>query len=275
MHGFNVLLVGIIRNGADKIRQSVRNIDRAFGFSQQRSWLVVESDSEDDTVNVLQQMCGEFQNFSFMSLGALRHHLPSRTQRIAHCRNHYLEAIDNDPRFQNVDYVVIVDLDGVNDALTEAAVRSCLHRNDWDACFANQTGAYYDIWALRHELWSPNDCWAQINFLTQRGINPDYALYASVVSRMIEIPPHAQWIQVRSAFGGLGIYRKEILRGLRHHGLSSSGSEVCEWVAFNETLASRGHKLFINPQLINGGYNEHSSRYRQLLGQSRHSSVAA
>jgi hypothetical protein len=269
MLDINILCVGIIRNGETSLRRSVTTLDQAFGFAQKRQWLVIESDSADNTIGVLSDLQKEIPFFSFLSLGFLKNILPERTHRIAHCRNACLDEISSNPLFKDVEYVVMADLDGVNDALDWKAALSCWTRTDWDACFANQTGAYYDIWALRHPIWSPNDCWEMQSFLESNGIDPIYSSYASIVSRMIEIAPDGPWIEVDSAFGGLGIYRRSILENIRFDGVSLSGQRACEWVSFNQTLRTRGYKLFINPKMINGGFNEHSEIYQQILEQTR------
>ncbi len=269
MLDINVLCVGLIRNGARTIQQSVEHIEQAFSFTKSRRWLVIESDSDDETLSSLQHMNEELPNFSYLSLGKLADRMPARTQRIAFCRNRYLQEIFANPEYANIDYVVMADLDGVNQGLDWRAALSCWTRTDWDACFANQTGAYYDIWALRHPAWSANDCWQQVNFLSQQGVSSEFAAITSIAARMIEIPPQSPWIAVNSAFGGLGIYKKAMLEGLSFHGLSPSGDAVCEWVGFNEQLCEKGYKLFINPQLVNGGFNEHSLPYKGILEQMR------
>lgn len=265
----NFLIVGVVRNGGVTLKSSVTNISRAFNFSNKLEWLVIESDSEDGTLEILINLSHSVPNFQYRSLGSLSASYPHRTQRIAFCRNEYLTEIFCNLHYSDIDYVVMVDLDGVNSELTEKAVLSCWNRDDWDVCFANQTGAYYDIWALRHDLWSPNDCWAQLSYLISKGVDINHAKYASVISKMIEIPPNSDWIQVQSAFGGLGIYKKSLLANLAYIGLDKEGSEICEWVDFNKTISKRGHKLFINPALINGGYNEHTIIYKELLESSR------
>ena len=269
MLDINILCVGIIRNGASCLHRSVTTIDKAFSFTTKKQWLIIESDSDDNTVDLLDSLKNEIPNFFFSSMGSLKERMPHRTERIAFCRNQYLQHVFENPRFAEVEYVVMADLDGVNDGLNWQAALSCWTRTDWDACFANQSGAYYDVWALRHPIWSPNDCWQQAAFLSHFGMNDDYARLVSVASRMMEIPSTSQWIPVTSAFGGLGIYKKNILKDLQFRGLGSSGAPECEWVSFNEHLCHKGYKLFINPQMINGGFNEHSAIYKTALQQMR------
>jgi len=263
-----VLVVGLVRNASGKIDGDVQRLRLALGSFGQVLWLLVESDSIDRTVEDLQQLATTVPGFRFLSLGQLQPHLPLRTQRIAHCRNAYLEALDQHADYADVDLVVMADFDGINTLVDEAAVLSCWARDDWDVCTANQAGPYYDIWALRHALWSPGDCKSSYLFLVGHGVDPERALQATVLTRMITIPVDSPWIAVDSAFGGLGIYRRELLRGLRYIGLAADGHEVCEHVSMHAQIRSRGGKIFINPAMVCAGANEHTRTLR--LSQKLH-----
>jgi hypothetical protein len=54
---------------------------------------------------------------------------------------------------------------------------------------------------------------------------------------------------VRSAFGGLGIYRMSFALGARYCGLDDAGRETSEHVAFNEAITRSGGELCIFPPL--------------------------
>jgi hypothetical protein len=211
---------------------------------------------------MLAQLASEHEGFSYASLGALRQRLPLRTARLAHCRNHCLEVLRQRGGAAAYDYVVVADLDGVNSRLSQASVRSCWQRHDWDVCAANQDGPYYDIWALRHDPWCPGDCWEQMRFLRDHGLGTAAAIQAAVNARMIRIPLDAPWIAVDSAFGGLAIYRSTVLQEGVYVGLDSGGQEVCEHVSLHAQIRARGGRLFINPALINAARVEHA----QALG---------
>ena len=164
----SILIAGIARDCAKTIRADVERLASAFGVAREIRWLIVESDSSDDTPAILATMQDTIPNFRAISLGRLRGDIPVRTERIAHCRNRYLEELRGD-RYSDVDYVVVSDLDGMNRLLTRRGVRSSFARSDWDVCCANQRGPYYDILALRHPTWSPGDCLEQLRELKAQG----------------------------------------------------------------------------------------------------------
>jgi len=256
----SILIVGLARNCSQSLPTSISVLSSAFTKCNSLSFLIIESDSSDSTIETLSRLAVIYRPFRFISLGHLADQLPRRTERIAFCRNYYLSIIDNTSAFDNIDYVVVADLDGVNTCLESDSVSSCWSRLDWDVCTANQDGPYYDIWAFRHSLLSPNDCSQQQKFLERLGVSRFSSLYSSTFSRMIKIPSGHQWIEVDSAFGGLAIYRRSILRDVRYVGLSLCGDEVCEHVSFHSDIKTNGGRIFINPALINSKTNPHSRK---------------
>ena len=254
------LIVGVVRNCAKTLAVDVVNISRAFSSFGSVRWFVVESDSTDDTLEVLENLRSRF-DLDFSSMGALKGVYAKRTERISFCRNIYLDYVekalvndDNAP-----DFVVVVDLDGVNNRLSSSSVEQAFRfADDWDVCFPNQVGRYYDIWALRHEFLSPNDCWEASDFLQSLGVSRFKAESISVYSRFLNLHLDLPPIQVNSAFGGLAIYKSECFFGGRYVGLTAGGFEICEHVFFHSLLVSNGFRLLLIPSFLNGGLNFHS-----------------
>src|SRR5262249_48913087 len=152
----------------------------------------------------------------------LRTHMPSRTQRLAHCRNYYLDCIIHDNKYASVDYVAAADLDGLNDALNAQAIQTCWDaEEDWDVVTANQAGLYYDIWSLRHPHWCPDDCWKQY-FALRELLGHEQAKEIAVVSRMAHLDRNAGLIEVEAAFGGFAIYKRVAFISGRYAGVDGS-----------------------------------------------------
>jgi hypothetical protein len=253
-----VLAVGLARNCGGAIGAAVARVSAALAGFEHVQWLVIESDSSDDTVARLEALRREHPGFDFESLGELRRTKPLRTDRIAHCRNRYLERLAEDPRYRDVQLLVVADLDGVNDLLTPEGLLSCWDFEGWDVCTANQRAPYYDLWALRHPDWMQGDCWRQYEFLKAHGLPRERALQAAVHSRHLRIPEDAAPIEVESAFGGLGVYRRAAIGDSRYIGLAPDGGELCEHLTFHAALRAKGRRIFINPRMINVGWVEHT-----------------
>ena len=185
-----------------------------------------------------------------------------RTDRLATLRNFYLlemrRRIEAGRRF---DLMIVFDFDGVNgnfDLLPDIICNAIAAApNDWGALFANQRDAYYDIWALRHPKWCPDDCWQQVRKATRFVPRPlrrratAAAIERYVGMRQVRIHPGESPIAVHSAFGGLGIYKVPVLDGAWYYGRDGAGNEVCEHVAFHSCIRRRGAKLYIAPELPN------------------------
>ena len=247
----SIVVVGNVRNCGKWIADTISELERALSVFRGVQWLIIESDSDDDSRKQLAALAQRVERFEVRHLGTLRDRIPLRTERLAFCRNSSLNEIKHAERYRDVDYVLVVDLDGLTGLLTAAGIASCWDRDDWDVCTANQRGPYYDIWTLRHPFWSPNDCWQQYRVMTALGIAKSEAESSAVYSRMVTIPEDAAWIEVESAFGGLAIYRREaIVRGA-YHGLSSDGEEVSDHIALHRELRALGFRVFINPRLVN------------------------
>jgi len=254
----NFLIVGTTRNCEMTLKQSFDTLKSSIGEVKKIQFLFIESDSNDDTKNVLKELSIENENFSYISLGSLINKYPLRTQRLAFCRNVYVKEIRENNKYKHVNYVVVSDLDNINDYLNLTSFESCWERNDWDMCSANQLGVYYDMFALRHKTWMPYDY--KILYKSLKKKNPKYKKHLRDIlySRVKTIPANSEWIEVESSFAGLAVYKKECFDKSEYVGLYDDGEEICEHVPFNQKLRKSGAKLFINPRLINANITEHS-----------------
>ena len=252
----NLLIVGCVKDVENEFCGEFDNLVKATAKFKNRFYLFVESDSNDKTCQILSKYKNDINNFEFISLGKIKNNFKFRCQRIAHCRNAYVKEINTNKVYENVDYIMVVDLDGINSLLNEKSIHSCFVRNDWHGVFANQKKAYYDIYALRHKYWSPNDCRLELNFFDKYRKSRSFNYWHSVYSKMIEIPENSEWIEVSSAFGGAGIYKRECFVNNLYVG-EEENEEVCEHVSFNKTIIKQGFNLYINPNFINSAFNEH------------------
>jgi hypothetical protein len=117
---------------------------------------------------------------------------------------------------------------------------------------ANQLGEYYDIWGLSHPYWNPIDCWEQKRQL-ENILGNDMAENIAVACKQSPIDPRADLIEVDSAFGGLGIYRRNAFLAGRYAGTDdlAGGIDVADHTPYHRELRQKGFRIFINPALIN------------------------
>lgn len=259
------LIVGCARDVDSVIQKEISTLFGAFTAFGQVVFFIVESDSTDSTVEVLAQLSDRYENFHYKSLGKVSGLLPDRHERMAYCRNAYVDHIRKLPAQEFPDFVVVADLDGVNSHLNPEAIVSCFERTDWDACMANQGRNYYDVFALRTKQWCPDDPWKEMWHLRTLGVKELKSKELGIHKKQIVLKPNSPWIPVSSAFGGLAIYKAELFRISRYSSLDPrGGSTICEHVPFNEELYHQGKSMFINPRLINSHWNEHNSIHKLL-----------
>ena len=262
-------MVGTIRNCQRKIFQTIKCIDKGLYFANKIEYFFVESDSNDKTINSLKKLSKQKNNFRYESFGRLRTELPIHSERLAFCRNrclHELKKIKN----SWVKYLIVVDTDGVCRNINSEVIKECIAEEGWSVFTANVKGAYYDIWALRHNIWSPNDCWQATKSELNIGSSRFESESKNIYSRMIKINSSKSFIEVDSAFGGLALYkRSSIPEDAKYIGLCKNGQKVCEHVSFHNSIKKNQGSIFINPKLIIGPSPYAHTKYSGILGLNR------
>ena len=213
----------------------------------------MENDSIDDTKSILKSWLAG-RPAKLIEMDGLAERLPKRTERIAAARNRYLQEISGSS-LNKFDYLVILDMDFPNSSMISmqgfsAAIEMLENDEGIAAVFANQVPLYYDIWALRHETLSPDDCWERVAG-DKDLLGHDEAVRKHVFARQIFLHPEGDPIEVDSAFGGLAIYRVSDALRSAYTGLSQDGSETCEHVSFNLGIRNTGKRLYILPAMLN------------------------
>jgi len=236
-----MIVVGCARDVSQYWANTEKTLEHIFSCVPNYICIIIESNSEDNTLELIQNWCLLDSRRKVISLGNLE---GTRTERLARCRNVYMERI----KYIDDPYTLMLDLD---DAVQlepdfKSQLESCLQTPDWDAVSSNSTGMYSDLWALRcKELGVDYDCWEMVNktkvCYDVTGFWKISPKQKYIFEKMKIIPP-GPWIPVESAFGGLTLYKTDAIRHRRYTG------DTCEHVGFN-----KGLKMFINPRFISGG----------------------
>ncbi|MBU3623767.1 glycosyltransferase family A protein [Polynucleobacter sp. AP-Latsch-80-C2] len=249
-----ILIAGPARNNADTLATEVDTLLKSVAGFKKAYCLVIESDSTDNTLAELQALKGSYPSFDYVSLGQLAKKMPKRTDRLACARNCILDELTNNLLYANVEYVIMADLDGINRSITREKIESCWDLSEpWDVITAIQSDRYYDIWALRHPDWSPIDCFTLRSRL-EGVIGKDAANTLAVKAKQVVLPSTGM-IEVDSAFGGLGIYKRDAILAGRYIGLDENGNEACEHVSLHNDLRKAGYRIFINCTLVNSAHH--------------------
>jgi len=264
--GKKAVFVGCARDCAKPLPNVLLNIDRLARLFKDAAFVFVENDSKDQTRQLLEEWGKSRTGFHLVCMDDLQF-CPNRTVRLAIARNMYLEIIRSSG-LAEFDYLFVMDMDNVNEReiRIEAVVRSLefLESQPTHAgAFANQSGAYFDMWALRHPTMCPNDVWEEVLAYAIRHSCPDDEAFEKTFRRRIlSIPAESEPVEVSSAFGGFGIYKLSYALGSRYVGQETKlidnppdqfriPMQICEHVRFNEAITTRGGRLFILPWLLN------------------------
>jgi hypothetical protein len=268
----NFLLVGTVSNVGKYLKSDLNTIKKAINKIGTLEIYLVESDSSDGTIDLLNELQKSDSNFNFKSFGNLRSKLDDRIDRIRFCRNAYVEFIRDNNSVKKWDYVFVADLDGMNSALNSKKILGAISKHHlWDACFSNQSLGYYDLYALRASGWVESDCFSELrdmqrdnkyvgkfsnsflNFLTAFW-HFDSLRKKVIYSKMKRL--RGNLVSVNSAFGGFAIYKTEIFCNFDYTKRGSSAG--CEHLDLHARCIESGLRLAIDPNLINSHWNEYN-----------------
>lgn len=240
----SVAIVGTARDISSHLDKTIEIIDMISSLFDKYYIIIYENDSNDNTLKKLYEWKSKNDKVEIITETGVT---GDRTERLAHGRNILLKKVLE----KEVEYMIVIDLDEVNHGLTKEAFLSSFEYDnlEWAAMTANQTGYYYDLWALR-----TYDDWMQFDFVyckDHEGKNYEYCQG----KRVKNIPKDDEPILVQSAFGGLGIYKTKYLKNVEYRGKGSnedvSSFLICEHVSLNKGISKKGGKIYINPKMIN------------------------
>lgn len=269
-----VFIVGLARNCEPALSGALAKIDAALAMCPKSSAFILTNDNVDGTADILHAWQSRGPERRVVNCDGVCNAIPDRIERLAFLRNTcLLELWGRVPRYG---LLIVMDLDGVNDTLDVQQVFKCASSAPagWAGLFANQNGAYYDLYALRRNGWVEDDILLEVaqrmrrlrlplGILRRVGLSSLVSMVGNQVwaeliySKQYRINPMAGFLPVESAFGGLGVYRVQALHGCWYGSRNSSGQQVCEHVAFHASIVANGGELFIAAGMTNSTPKEH------------------
>lgn len=166
-----------------------------------------------------------------------------RTWRYARIRNALMESA----LAKQTDYIMPVDTDGtvMLSDITYGAITTAMserYEDEWDATAFVSVRPYYDWWAARCTVESPN-CWTSSTCFIRQNFE-----CVSEAERDSTVTFH----KVASAYNGLSIYKSSTIGTCRydgHGGFSGNGfvsGQDCEHVALNKCLTRKGTRFMLS-----------------------------
>lgn len=256
----SLTILGVVRNGGAGLEATLHRIDDLRHRLHQSACIIATNDNADDTNDQLMAFAKRNSSATVLRLDGLVHSHPQRVERIAVARNITLATMWQQSRQP---HTLVLDLDGPNANLPGDHILALIDSadtNTWDALFANQTAGYYDLYALRHPQWCPQDPWLEIRRRRRQALNlrSKKRLVAHLIhDRQYAIAATHPRIPVLSAFGGLALYKTSALEGAWYSARDACGQLVCEHVILHQAMVAAGMRLFIDPALLNEPPPEH------------------
>ena len=155
------------------------------------------------------------------------------------------------------DDLILLDSDDVNRLITPNKIYKTISDapKDWVGIFPNQTFFYYDLWGLRIKKFYNFDCFNELKKFAKK-INPRHAYYKIIFKNFFLINSFKKrFIEVKSAWGGMGIYRLKYALRSKYNSNNGRNNEI---VYFNNMITKNNKKLYIDKKLINShGFSDH------------------
>nr|WP_321444358.1 hypothetical protein [uncultured Cohaesibacter sp.] len=248
-----LIIAGLARDCAHSLPDLLEKLSQLADLFEQSKFIFLENDSRDDTKAVLNSFKTSRPDVHVEFFDKIDRLHPKRTDRLAFLRNTILKKAFSLSSTPTESYLLLLDMDGAITNIDIDRIANHIRNDDgsWTGLFANQLDHYYDLWALRHPTYCPYDIWEKVRN-RPAGMDKKQAIETYITPLHFSIAPDRGLIEVESAFGGMGIYRLSMLTECRYIGLDDDGNEICEHVAFNRDIISKGGKLFIDAGLITG-----------------------
>lgn len=217
-----VLICGIAKNVEHAIPNTIQSTEELGTQFLDYKVIIYENNSTDRTKQLFSEWASRNNRVTFLSENVIEQ--GEREERIARARNRVLDRAMA-ACFDDYKYVIMADLDILHPWDIENIVDSILHPSTtWDAILAN---GGYDLYALRtpeipigYELIGAM-YWNRL----------DNAI-RNKLSRLDYWNQSKPWIPVYSAFGGLGIYKRDSIKGCKYSAVVTKDLErtVLDWL---------------------------------------------
>lgn len=214
-----VIICGLTKNNATTLYPTLKTITRIGSIFNDYRVIILENNSIDNTKKILKNFQISSKKHTVFSRDYTKNQLlsfsksrtwdnqPARVELIATFRNIILDKIF-DEKYNDFKFIIIIDLDlMIPNTIYKNLIETFKIKDNWDAIFANAVGEnqdYYDRFALRTD-----------DFPIGPELDPNWWDNLSPISFKGD-----KLIKVYSAFGGLGIYKKEALKGCSYSGVA-------------------------------------------------------
>lgn len=256
-----LIICSIVRNAEEGLKHNIPVIKKLVSLFADYRIIVYENDSVDKTKELLEMwmeedrehVCALINNTDGSRTiptngecgGANPFFSKKRISKMADARNHYMQYVDSiDGEY---DYMMVVDLDVAQLYCDNIMTSFADDAPDWDVVTAYGYSRS-PMMKMRY-----HDTYAMVEYGEEDLPQTEDTIY-KVATFMAKEMRIKKWKRVFSAFGGLAIYRFELVRGLRYGVLPNNDSRVevrCEHYSIYHQMVRRkpNLKVYINSQM--------------------------
>jgi len=257
LDSLNVAICSIVRNCEKNLIKNISIVEKLRKRFNSSYVIIFENGSLDKTKTILKSWNDKSKNVIIDNSddneitipecdfgGHNKYFSKHRISKMANYRNNYLDKLEE----LNIDfdYVIVLDLD-LSHIDLNGIIHSFLLSNQWDVITANGYSRspllkkrYHDTYALV-EIGNENES------QSEKIIFKNQSKWAFMSKGMPLIP-------VYSAFGGLAIYKYQLIKGLRYGVIPNNNSRVevkCEHFYLHDKMINKYNaKIFINPNML-------------------------
>jgi hypothetical protein len=254
----SIIICSIVRDCAENLQSNIPVINALCDLAKNYQIIIFENDSKDKTKLILDDWANSrkdiYINIKNFNVDVT---IPKNTEtslvnpfyskqridKMVFYRNQYLNLIENNNLF--ADFIIIVDLDVASISLN-GILDSFGQEREWDAISANGYSTSPKLSRRYHDTYALVEYGMQNIPQTEKSIIENQYKFSFLKKNIPLIP-------VYSAYGGLVIYRYEVINGLRYTNPFNNDEKVevrCEHFGLNQQIQALGfNKFYINPNM--------------------------
>lgn len=255
----SIIICSIVRNAEKGLKRNIPVIQEFCKYFANYRVIVYENDSTDNTKKILAEWVDSDSEHivALMNILGAGKTIPSqnnvtvnpffsrnRIEKMACLRNQYMKYID-DHKLE-ADYLMVVDLDVAQLYLEPILSSFAPTAPNWDVVTAYGYSLSPTLKCRYHDTYALTELGKENVPQTEADILGNANHFAGLLKNI-------DWIPVYSAFGGLSIYRFDMVKGLRYQVLDNNDPRVevhCEHYSLCMQMRKRGaSRIFINSQM--------------------------
>ena len=248
----------LARDCNEALKRNINEVEKLRSNFKYSIVIVVENDSIDGTKETLYQWKETKENIILLINDTKENTIPQKTsscpfppaslyriEKMANFRNIYLDYIKSNNI--EIDFLIVIDIDikqfkaiDIINAINNAP-------KDWGSLFAYGQTTFYGIMPYMYDLFAyiPKEYFHEYARKTH-----EIFISGQTATKLLKSTTYLECI---SAFGGIGIYKWEIIKNSHYKALPNTRSNVyeaiCEHIPINLKIIEMGYKNYICKKL--------------------------